>query len=112
MALQILLEGLDYEVMEAGDGEEAFGLARAFVPDVILLDVMMPKVDGFNALKSLKTDTITKNIPVIMVTARGGRNDEEIARGLGAFDYLHKPWSDGEVEMVVNWALTRQRRAA
>ena len=79
---------------------------------MILLDVMMPKVDGFKTLHLLKSDAITMKIPVVMVTARGGRNDEETARGLGAFDYLHKPWSDGEVEMVVNWALTRQRKSA
>lgn len=111
LALQTLLEGAGHEVMEAGNGEEAVGLAQAFMPDLILLDVMMPKVDGFKALGLLKADPATKNIPVIMVTARGGRNDEETARGLGAFDYLHKPWSDGEVEMIVNWALTRQRGA-
>ena len=109
LALQILLEGSGHDVMEAGDGEEAFGLARAFTPDLILLDVMMPKMNGFKALELLKTDPATKTIPVVMVTARRGRNDEETARGLGALDYLHKPWSDGEVEMIVNWALARHR---
>ena len=108
LALQILLEDAGYEVIEAKDGAEAVKLAQSDAPDLILLDVMMPVMDGFTALKHLKSDPATKSIPVIMVTARGGRNDQDNARDLGAFDFIHKPWSDGEVEMTVKWALSRK----
>lgn len=108
LALQILLEDAGYEVIEATDGAEAVKLAQSDPPDLILMDVMMPVMDGFTALKHLKSDPVTKSIPVIMVTARGGRNDQDNARDLGAFDFIHKPWSDGEVEMTVKWALSRK----
>ena len=108
LALQILLEDAGYEVIEATDGAEAVKLAQSDPPDLILMDVMMPVMDGFTALKHLKSDPVTKSIPVIMVTARGGRNDQSNARDLGAFDFIHKPWSDGEVEMTVKWALSRK----
>ncbi|MDA1096889.1 MAG: response regulator [Chloroflexi bacterium] len=109
LALQTVLEDAGYEVIEARDGVEGVAKAQSELPDLILLDVMMPRMDGFAALKAIKADPATKSIPVIMVTARGGRNDAESARSAGAFDYIKKPWSDGEVEMSVNWALSGKR---
>ena len=87
----------------------------SYEPDMILLDVAMARVDGFKALALLKKDPRTRNIPVIMVTAKGHPSDLETARTLGALDYINKPWAHGEVELRVQWAITsvlRQRDQA
>jgi DNA-binding response OmpR family regulator len=70
----------------------------------------MPRVDGFEALKRLKGDDATSDVPVIMVTAKGRPEDLAMARNLGARDYINKPWAEGEVEMRVDWALSATSR--
>jgi two-component system response regulator RpaA len=87
-ATKLNVEG--YEVHQAIDGEAGFAMAKEVLPDVILLDVLMPKMDGFETLKKLKTTASTKNIPVFMLTSMGQK--EDIDRGLneGAVDYLLK----------------------
>ena len=77
----------------------------------MLPDVAMPRVDGFEALKRLKADDPTSDVPVIMVTAKGRPEDLAMARTLGARDYINKPWAEGEVEMRVDWALSAAARA-
>ena len=104
------LKAAGYAVSEATDGDEALPAALSFEPDMILLDVAMPRVDGFKALAILKGDPRTKAIPVLMVTAKGHPNDLETARSLGALDYINKPWAHGEVELRVQWAITSVRR--
>ena len=93
------------DVVEAEDGDQVFDLAVAQNPDLVLLDVMMPRVNGFDALATLKADTRTNPIPVIMVTAKGRPEDMAMARSLGAVEYITKPWADGDVELRVDWAL-------
>jgi DNA-binding response OmpR family regulator len=66
---------------------------------------MLPRVNGFDALATLKADTRTSPIPVIMVTAKGRPEDMAMARSLGAVEYITKPWVDGDVELRVDWAL-------
>jgi PleD family two-component response regulator len=87
-ATKLNVEG--YEVHQAIDGEAGFAMAKEVLPDVILLDVLMPKMDGFETLRKLKTTASTKNIPVFMLTSMGQK--EDIDRGLneGAVDYLLK----------------------
>lgn len=87
----------DYDVIVAVDGEDAFSKALKHVPDLILSDIMMPKLDGFGLLKKLKTNLSTRNIPVIFLSARAG--DEAKVEGLkaGADDYLTKPFSSKEL---------------
>lgn len=105
LALATILEDAGHDVVEAEDGDQVFDLAVAENPDLVLLDVMMPRVNGFDALATLKADTRTSNVPVIMVTAKGRPEDMAMARSLGAVEYITKPWADGDVELRVDWAL-------
>lgn len=105
LALATILEDAGHEIVEAEDGDQVFDLALSENPDLVLLDVMMPRVNGFDALATLKADTRTSPIPVIMVTAKGRPEDMAMARSLGAVEYITKPWADGDVELRVDWAL-------
>jgi len=105
LALATILEADDHDVVEAEDGDQVLDLAVAESPSLVLLDVMMPRVNGFDALAALKADTRTSPIPVIMVTAKGRPEDMTMARSLGAVEYITKPWADGDVELRVDWAL-------
>ena len=105
LALATILEDTGHEIVEAEDGDQVFDLAVAQNPDLVLLDVMMRRVNGFDALPTLKADTRTNPIPVIMVTAKGRPEDMAMARSLGAVDYITKPWADGDVELRVDGAL-------
>ncbi len=104
------LKSAGYGVVEATDGEEAVPAALSYEPDVVLMDISMPKMDGFKALATLKRDPRLKHIPVLMVTAKGHPDDLETARSLGAHDYINKPWAPGEVELRVQWAITAVER--
>jgi len=89
--LQMRLESQGYEVTTAADGVEALERARALLPDLILLDIMMPKMDGIEVVKQLKADASLPFIPVILVTAKA--DDKDVIAGLesGGDDYLTKP---------------------
>ncbi len=100
--IRFLVEALreDYELIIATSGPEALQLAATGKPDLILLDIMMPDMDGYEVCKKLKQDENTKDIPVIFVTAMTEKSDEEKGIGLGAVDYITKPF---------NVALTKAR---
>ncbi len=83
-----------YEVEMASDGEEALGLVSKFKPTVILLDVMMPKMNGLEVLARLKANPETKSIPVIMLTNLAGQQDAEAALAKGAVKYIIKSEHD------------------
>lgn len=107
-ALSLVLEP-DYEVLVASDGLEAVDLARAERPDVVLLDVSMPRLDGFQALERLRADPATAEIPVIFVS---GRSDDAVkvrSLDLGAVDYLQKPFSERELRARVERTLRLMR---
>jgi len=87
------LEGEDYQVIDASDGREALEKIGKEKPDLVLLDVIMPKMDGFEVLTKVKNDPQTKDIPIIMLTARGQKLDKDKGRRLGAQDYIVKPFS-------------------
>ena len=89
--LQMRLEGQGYEVITAGDGVEAIEKTRALLPDLLLLDIMMPKMDGIETVKRLKADTSLPFIPVLLVTARADARDVIAGLESGADDYLTKP---------------------
>ena len=89
--LQLRLESQGYEVILAGDGEEALATIRELLPDLVLLDIMMPKLDGIGAVKALKSDPTLPFIPVILVTARADAKDVIAGLEAGADDYLTKP---------------------
>jgi adenylate cyclase len=84
------LTNQEYTIVEAVDGEDCLAKAKAEKPDLILLDIMMPKTDGIAALSKLKADEELKTIPVVMLTNFGQENLVQQAFGLGAVDYLLK----------------------
>ena len=89
--LQLRLESQGYEVITAGDGEDALAIVRERLPDLILLDIQMPKLDGIETVKRLKADPGLPFIPVIMVTARADAKDVVAGLEAGGDDYLTKP---------------------
>jgi DNA-binding response OmpR family regulator len=101
------LERSGYEVVVARDGEQAVAAALERTPDIALLDVMMPKLDGYEATHRLRGNDATRHMPVILLTARV--QDADIARGLeaGADDYVKKPFSTQELRDRVQAALGR-----
>jgi DNA-binding response OmpR family regulator len=90
--LAFRLEAVDYEVLQAGDGKEGLDKARADRPDLVILDLMLPKIDGFKVCRMLKFDEKYKHIPVIMFTARAQKSDEDLGREMGADAYITKPF--------------------
>jgi putative two-component system response regulator len=83
----------NYKVHLANNGAKALELAASLLPDLILLDVMMPEMDGFEVCRRLKADPVTSHIPVIFLTAKSQLEDEERGFELGAVDFIHKPIS-------------------
>ncbi len=90
------LEDYGFSVMSAGSGREAFEKMQGRLPDLIILDVIMPEADGFEVLNRLKSDPQTSEIPVIMLTARKETGTIIKAQGLKAADYFMKPFNDTE----------------
>ena len=91
-----------YEVLTALDGEQALEKARAEHPDLIVLDIMMPKLDGYETCKMLKADASTKDIPVILLSAKGRNVDQKIGFEVGADDYITKPFSPRKLVERIN----------
>lgn len=102
------LERAGYAVVEARDGEEALQLAFADPPSLAVLDVMMPKRDGYEVTRELRRNEGTARLPVILLTARAGESD--VTRGFeaGADDYLRKPFSPQELRARVDAILSRR----
>lgn len=90
--LKMHLEKYDFEVLCAFDGKEGYRLARTKAPDIILLDLMLPEVDGFWVCEMIKTDAKFSGIPVIVLTARSSDEDLSVAKKCGADDYVTKPF--------------------
>lgn len=101
------LEREDVRVIAASDGEAALELARTERPDVCVLDVMMPKLNGFEVLKELRADDATAGIRVILLTARSGDRDVDQAFDVGADDYVTKPFNPQELRQRVRALLSR-----
>lgn len=103
--LQDRLEHEGYEVITAYDGQTGIDKAVEEIPDLILLDVMMPDITGIEVCKTLVKDPRTKNIPIILVTAKSGAEDTKEGLEAGAFDYIKKPFNRIELLARVNSAL-------
>lgn len=86
-----------YEVITAQNGEEAIDKARREQPDLIILDIMMPIIDGYEACRILKANPLTKSIPVILLTAKGRDIDKRLGYEVGATDYIIKPFSPNKL---------------
>jgi two-component system cell cycle response regulator DivK len=91
------LEHAGYRVVEATNGEDALALARSEPPDIILMDVSMPKMDGLTATRILKADARLRSVPVVALTAHAMASDAEMARAAGCDGYLAKPIAPREV---------------
>jgi two-component system alkaline phosphatase synthesis response regulator PhoP len=106
--MEFRLQTKGYDVVRAVDGAEALTKARAESPDIIVLDAMMPKSDGFEVLGRIKGDPHTADIPVIMLTARKGERDIVSALEKGAEDYLVKPFIPEELLARLSRLLARK----
>lgn len=101
-----------HEVLMAGDGEEGLLLAEEHVPDLIILDWMLPRLSGIEVCRQLKRMRQTRAVPVIMLTARGEEDDRVRGLDTGADDYLVKPYSVGELVARIRALLRRTRPSA
>ncbi len=93
LSLQFLMKKAGYAVRTAKDGEEALAEIAREMPDIVLLDVMMPKLDGFSVCQRIKSDPALAGVRVVMLTARGRDVEREKGLSLGADDYITKPFS-------------------
>jgi two-component system cell cycle response regulator DivK len=97
-----LLERFKYETIEATDGEQGVQLARAQKPDLILMDIMMPKMDGLEATRIIKEDAVTKHIPIIALTSFAMKGDKERTLEVGCDGYISKPIDIRELMKMVD----------
>jgi diguanylate cyclase (GGDEF)-like protein len=111
-ALELLFDREGFKVLAAPDGKQALDLARASLPDVIVLDVMMPGLDGYEVCRRLRSHYRTRHIPIVLLTAKDTDDDKLEGLSGGANDYVTKPWSRAElVQRVRNhleWASTQK----
>jgi two-component system alkaline phosphatase synthesis response regulator PhoP len=106
-SLGISLESEGYNVVKANTGHDAIEKARVEIPDLILLDIMLPDMNGYEICNRLRKDPLTKLIPIIMLTGRGGLNDKIEGLDLGADDYITKPFNVRELKARVRTVLRR-----
>ena len=99
-----ILESLDFILRRAGfscasvtDGEAAIAAVRRQRPRLVVLDVMLPKRSGFEVLKHIRTDALTRDLPVLILTAKGQQQDRRIAEDLGADSFVTKPYANADV---------------
>lgn len=90
--VKVRLEANNYEVITAKDGEEGLNLARSIKPDLIVLDLMLPRIDGYKVCRILKFDSRYKDIPIILFTARSKQEDKKTGFTTGADAYITKPF--------------------
>lgn len=105
--IDVNLRAAGFEVILADDGREALQKARAIMPDLIVLDVMLPETDGLEVCKTLRRENATARIPIIMLTARAAEMDRVLGLELGADDYITKPFSPRELILRVRNLLER-----
>ncbi len=105
--LRYNLVNAGFEFISAGDGPEGIELARTLMPDLIILDLMLPNMDGNEVLKKLKANSDTSAIPVLMLTAKGEEIDRILGLELGADDYIVKPFSPRELVLRIKAVLRK-----
>ncbi len=105
LLLTNILQQQGHLVIEASDGDDLMFWVKEERPDVILLDLHMPKMDGFKVLETLKGMDGYQDIPVIVITASQNREDMAMAHELGAHGFIPKPWSAHDLATRIDWAL-------
>lgn len=105
LSLEFLMEQEGYDVYSATDGDEALQAIHEKLPDLILLDVMMPKRDGFEVCQIIRANPEWKNMKIIILTAKGREVDQEKGLALGADDYITKPFATQELVKKVKMVL-------
>jgi two-component system alkaline phosphatase synthesis response regulator PhoP len=101
--------GKDYIVLEASDGIEAVDMARSQQPDLILMDILMPKMDGYTACNKVKKDPLTRAIPVVMLTAVDHELNVKLSQEMGANGYITKPFTPRDLLDAVDQFLKTPR---
>ena len=105
LSLEFLMEQEGYDVNSATDGDEALQAIHEQLPDLILLDVMMPKRDGFEVCQTIRANPEWKEVKIIILTAKGREVDQEKGLALGADDYITKPFATQELVKKVKMIL-------
>lgn len=108
--LRIYFDGMGYEVSIASRGIEALELTRQQLPNLIILDIMLPDMDGYSVCKELRTKTRTSHIPIIFLTQKDERSDRIAGLELGVDDYITKPFDIEELKLRIQNAITRAER--
>src|SRR5258706_7812903 len=108
--LVVYFSGQGYEVLNAITGKDGISMARSKFPNLILLDVMLPDMDGFDVCKVLRTTTLTKFIPITFLTQRDARADKVAGLELGADDYVTKPFDVEELRLRIQGSIRRASR--
>ena len=103
--IQDFLEPEQFEVLAASNGKEALGMVFMKPPDIIILDIMMPEMDGLTVCRELKNNASTRNIPIIVLSAKTSLDDKLRAMDLGINDYIGKPFHLQELKARINMAL-------
>ena len=109
MMLRVRLEANGYEVSEAEDGAIGLEKARNTGPDLIILDVMLPKIDGYKVARLLKFDEKYRNIPIVLLTARSQQTDKETGMAVGGDAYLTKPYKSEDMLEIVAKLLSERK---
>jgi PleD family two-component response regulator len=94
-----------FEILEAANGKEALGMVFTTLPDILILDIMMPGMDGYMVCEELKKHDSTKNLPIIILSAKASVDDKVKAMGLGIDDYMIKPFDPRELEARIKMRL-------
>lgn len=108
VSTQMVLEAAGFRVESATNGEDGIAKARSLTPDLILLDIMMPGIDGWETLTRLKRDQATAGIPVVIFTAREHSRGHQKSSEMGAADYFRKPFEPDELIELVEKHVTQR----
>jgi CheY-like chemotaxis protein len=107
---RVNLDASGFDVLEAADGETALSIARNERPDLILLDVMLPGIDGWEVAEELSEQSETRDIPIVFITARSAAPDELRSHAVGGVGYITKPFDPGHLSETVTRVVQRMRR--
>ena len=110
--LRIGLEAEGFRIIQAGDGEDGLNKARESQPDLMVLDLMLPKMDGYKVCRALKYDERYRAMPIIILSARSGVQDRQLALDMGADAFVTKPYDMHDLVRRIRSFLQQARRAA